>query len=217
LPVGGWPAWTGSNHDMSRLATRWAGNDPAKTRAALVLLLGLRGTPVLYQGDEIGLRDADVQPPHLRDPLGEKYWPAYKGRDAMRTPLPWRDAPNGGFTDPAVSPWLPLDDTSLNVAEQRDDPASILTLTRDLLALRKRTSDLNQGAYQRVDAPHGVWAWRRGDAHVVAVNLSDTTLAIHGLTGVVLLATDRDRDNEQFDGRLRLAAWEGVVVRLSRH
>jgi len=103
LPPGAWPAWTGSNHDMSRLATRWAGGHPDRTRAAVLMLLCLRGTPVLYQGDEIGQEDVDVPHELMRDPLGVLYWPAYAGRDAMRTPLPWRDAEGGGFTDPGVT------------------------------------------------------------------------------------------------------------------
>ena len=76
---------------MSRLATRWAGDDPRKIRAALVMLLTLRGTPVLYQGDEIGLGDVPVAKEQLRDPLGVRYWPHYAGRDPMRTPMHWSD------------------------------------------------------------------------------------------------------------------------------
>ena len=86
LPPGAWPAWTGSNHDMSRFATRWAGGDPARARVALLMLLCLRGTPVLYQGDEIGLGDVAVAQEDLRDPLGVRYWPHYAGRDGMRHP-----------------------------------------------------------------------------------------------------------------------------------
>ncbi len=93
LPSGAWPVWTGSNHDMSRFATRWAGGDPDRARVALLLLLCLRGTPVLYQGDEIGLGDVVVAEEDLRDPLGVRYWPHYAGRDGMRTPMPWRDTP----------------------------------------------------------------------------------------------------------------------------
>jgi alpha-glucosidase len=79
LPAGAWPAWTGSNHDMSRFATRWAHDDPQQIRAALLVLLCLRGTPVLYQGDEIGLGDVTVEPPDLRDPLGVRYWGGGEG------------------------------------------------------------------------------------------------------------------------------------------
>ena len=115
--------WTGSNHDMSRFATRWAGGDAARTRVALLMLLSLRGTPVLYQGDEIGQPDTDVPHDLMRDPLGVLYWPAYAGRDAMRTPMQWRDAPGGGFTDPGAEPWLPFGDLAAsNVEAQRGDP-----------------------------------------------------------------------------------------------
>ena len=214
LPHGAWPAWTGSNHDMSRFATRWAGDDPQRARTALLMLLGLRGTPVLYQGDEIGHRDVALDPPDLRDPLGVKYWPAYAGRDAMRTPMPWRDAPGAGFTEPGVTPWLPIGDTSRNVERQRADPKSMLCLARDLIALRKQTPDLNSGAYTALPAPAGVWAWRRGDHHVVVVNLSDDQLILDGLAGRVLIGTDRDRDHEPFASPLRVRAWEGFVAEL---
>ena len=129
LPRGAWPAWTGSNHDMSRFSSRWADDDPRKIRAALVMLLCLRGTPVLYQGDEIGLGDRPVAHEDMRDPLGVRYCPAYAGRDAMRTPLPWRRGPGGGFTDPGTVPWLPVGEIAeANVEDQRSDPSSVLHL-----------------------------------------------------------------------------------------
>ncbi|MDQ1384642.1 MAG: alpha-glucosidase [Actinomycetota bacterium] len=213
LPDGAWPAWTGSNHDMFRFATRWAGDDPARARAALVMLLGLRGTPVLYQGDEIGLRDVAVEPPDLRDPLGVKYWPAYAGRDAARTPMPWNHASGAGFTEPEVAPWLPIGDTERNVADQRSDPASMLALARDLIALRKQSPDLNVGAYAPIPAPDGVWAWRRGDRHAVVVNFSDTEITLDRISGRILVGTDRARDGERFESPMHLRGWEGCVVR----
>jgi alpha-glucosidase len=214
LPRGAWPAWTGSNHDMFRFATRWAGDDPRRARTALLMLLGLRGTPVLYQGDEIGLRDVAVEPPHLRDPLGVKYWPAYAGRDAARTPMPWRAAPGAGFTPAGVEPWLPIGTTERNVEDQRSDPASMLTLTRDLIALRRQSTDLSVGAYAPIPAPEGVWAWKRGDCHAVVVNLSDAESTVAGIGGRILVCTDRARDGEGFETPLRLAGWEGCVVDL---
>ena len=174
LPAGSWPAWTGSNHDMSRFATRWAADDPDKARVALFVLLGLRGTAVLYQGDEIGLGDVPVPRDRLRDPLGVAYWPAYAGRDAMRTPMPWGPRPGGGFTDAGVEPWLPFGDLSAcNVEDQRNDPASMLTLTRDLIALRgdraefarpvpgprQPTRDLGVGTGEAWARGKGSWSW----------------------------------------------------------
>jgi len=214
LPLGAWPAWTGSNHDMSRFATRWAHDDPRKSRAALLMLLGLRGTPVLYQGDEIGLGDRVVAPPDLRDPLGVRYWPAYAGRDAMRTPMPWRDAPGGGFTKPGTRPWLPIGDTTCNVESQRADPTSMLCLARDLIALRQQTPDLCTGSYAAVPAPDGVWAWRRGARHAVVINCSDTDVTLDDVDGRVRVGTDRTRDGEAFSGSLQLRGWEGLLAEI---
>jgi alpha-glucosidase len=213
LPPDAWPAWTGSNHDMSRLASRWAGDDPRKIRAALLMLLTLRGTPVLYQGDEIGLGDVSVAHELMRDPLGVRYWPHYAGRDAMRTPMQWRDTPDGGFTDPGVTPWLPLGDTAAcNVESQLGDPDSILVFTRDLIALRKASADLHTGSYATLAAPAGLWAWRRGSNTTVVVNLTDASAEVPALTGRVRLGTNRARDGEPASGAVRVAAWEGLVI-----
>ncbi len=214
LPPGAWPAWTGSNHDMSRFSSRWAQDDPARARVALVILLGLRGTPVLYQGDEIGLGDVTVPHEAMRDPLGVLYWPAYAGRDAMRTPMQWCDGPGGGFTDPGTEPWLPLGDTAAcNVADQRKDPGSMLTLARDLIALRRAAGDLQRGAYRSWPTPPGTWAWHRGTNHLVAVNLSERPAELEVPGGRILIATDRGRDDEDLTTRLRLGPFEGVVAR----
>ena len=213
FPPGAWPAWTGSNHDMSRLASRWAGGDDRKIRAAIVMLLGLRGTPVLYQGDEIGLGDRPVDHEDMRDPLGVRYFPAYAGRDAMRTPMPWRDAPGGGFTEPGVRPWLPMGPTGEgNVEDQRGDPGSILHLTRDLVALRRERPALQTGAYASMPTPDGVWAWRRDGRMVVALNLSDDSAVVADVDGRILIAGDRRRDGETLSGALALGPWESVVV-----
>jgi alpha-glucosidase len=213
LPPGAWPAWTGSNHDMFRFPTRWAGGDPDKARAALLMLLGLRGTPVLYQGDEIGQLDATLTQEDLRDPLGVLYWPYYAGRDAGRTPMQWRDVPGGGFTDPGVVPWLPLGDLARhNVESQRSDPDSILTLARDLIALRHLRPDLWGGSYRSLEAAVDVWAWSRGERTVVVVNMSDHQVTWGDVDGTILLCTDRRRDGEAIEGPLRLGPWVALVA-----
>src|SRR6202030_858531 len=86
LPDNAWPVWTGSNHDVSHLSTRWAGGDDAKVKLALMMLLTLRGTPVLYEGDEIGLEDTSIEREEALDPVGIRFWPYYKGRDPERNP-----------------------------------------------------------------------------------------------------------------------------------
>jgi alpha-glucosidase len=218
LPEGAWPAWTGSNHDMARFSSRWAQGDERKARLALMVLLCLRGTPVLYQGDEIGLCDSEVAHADMRDPLGVLYWPAYAGRDAMRTPMPWRHAPGGGFTGVRTHPWLPLGDTaSCNVEDQRRDPTSMLNLARDLISLRKQTEDLRTGSYETATVAEGVvaeglWAWRRGDSILVVVNMSDSEAHLEGVRGRIVISTLRKQDGDARDGALVLEPWEGLVV-----
>ncbi len=117
LPAGAWPIWTLSNHDVVRFPTRMCAGDDRCIRRALEILLSLRGTPVLYQGDELGMEQVEVPANRVRD---------VAGRDGCRTPLPWtRD---GGWRDP----WLPLGDTSRNVEDERRDPDSILRFVRRL-------------------------------------------------------------------------------------
>ena len=147
LPPDAWPVWTGSNHDVSRLATRWAAGDPVKTRLALLMLLTMRGTAVLYQGDEIGLTDGDITEDELLDPVGKRFWPYYKGRDPERTPMPWDASANHGFTAASATPWLPFADAGVTVADQRADEGSVLHMVRTVLALRHASTDLSLGSY----------------------------------------------------------------------
>ena len=215
LPPGAWPVWTASNHDVSRLATRWAEGDPARVRLALLVLLTLRGTPVLYQGDEIGLPDGELRRQDLLDPVGLRYWPHYPGRDPERTPMPWDATPGGGFSPPGVTPWLPMTDPALaNVADQRRDPESVLHFVRHLLAVRRASPDLHAGSYRALDAPPGMWAWRRGASTVVAVNLSaePARLGLDGAGGTVAAATTAPRTGQAAGAELVLGPWEGVVV-----
>jgi alpha-glucosidase len=132
----------------------------------------------------------------------------------MRTPMPWRDTPGGGFTDPDTRPWLPLGDTARNVESQRADPLSMLSFARDLLSLRKQTPDLSAGAYAALPAPEGVWAWQRGEHHAVYLNCSDNDVSLDGLEGCVRIGTDRTRDGEDCVGSLPLGGWEGLIVEI---
>jgi alpha-glucosidase len=216
LPAGAWPVYTGSNHDAGRLTTRWAGDDPARARVALLLLLTLRGTPFLYYGDEIALPEVALDPSRALDPVPRRTGDPGSNRDRCRTPMQWADAPGGGFTD-GGEPWLPFGDLEgCNVAAERDDPASVLHFVRDLIALRRERDDLRAGAYATLPAPTGAWAYRRGDATAVALNLSESEVVVEGLDGTVLLATERGRDGEAVRGALRLARWSGAVLAVAR-
>ncbi len=202
IPAGGWPVWTLSNHDVVRFPTRWCQGDEAKIRCALLVVLLLRGTPVLYYGDEIGLEQQAVPEEAVLDFAGN--------RDGARTPMRWSDEPGVGFTSEGVEPWLPFG-SGPDVASQRDDPGSILTLCRDLLAVRRERDDLRAGAYASLPSPEGIWAWSRGAGHAIAVNLGESEATVD-LTGTILVGTDRDRDGERVESGLRLGPAEGALL-----
>jgi alpha-glucosidase len=214
LPQASWPVYAGSNHDAGRLTTRWAGDDPAKARAALTMLLTLRGTPFLYYGDEIGMTEPELDAAAALDPVPHRTGDPSRNRDTCRTPMQWSPERGGGFTA-GPRTWLPLGDLAVNVADQRRDADSTLHLVRDLIALRRQREDLRTGAYATLAAPAGAWAYRRGERHAVALNLSDAPVTIAGLAGVVLVAPDRARDGEHVAGELALAPWEAAVLELS--
>jgi alpha-glucosidase len=164
LPTGRSPLWFASNHDHSRLATRWAGGDERKARAALFLLLTLRGTGMLFQGDELALLDGAVPAGRITD-LAEP------PRDPERTPMPWT-ASGAEWREP----WLPLVDTSRNVEAQQADPESTLNYVRSLIERRREFAD---ASYETLPSPPGVWAYARGDA-VCVVNLTDRLASYEG-------------------------------------
>jgi alpha-glucosidase len=211
LPEGAWPLWNGSNHDAGRFPTRWCEGDERRARAALVLLLGLRGTPLLYYGDEIGMQDVAVPRDRLRDPVGIRHWPDDRGRDGGRTPMQW--TPGGGFSPDGVAPWLPMGDAAnRNVAEQREDPGSFLHLCRDLIALRRERPEVHEGGYDALPTPAGVWAWRRGDSTVVALDVSGDGGTFDLGPATVLIGSLRERDGQRVDGAVELGPWEALVL-----
>jgi alpha-glucosidase len=212
LGLRGWPVWTASNHDIGRLATRWCDGDERKIRVSLLLLLTLRGTPFLYAGDEIGLPDGVLARAELRDPVGIRHWPANRGRDGCRTPMPWDASEGAGFTRRGVEPWLPITrPPGGSVAEQRADPGSILSFTRSLIALRRRRWDLAHGTYETLPAPDGTWAYRRGAATVVVLSF-DERESVPCPAGRVLAATEPGLVGSEVADRLDLGAWQAAVI-----
>ena len=168
-----WPAIAFSNHDVTRTATRF-GEGSAKVM--LALLFALRGTILLYQGEELGLPEVDLRRDQLRDPVGDLYYPLFKGRDGCRTPMPW-DArlPHLGFT--AGTPWLPLGPAhaAMAVADQERDPESVLAFARSMLKARAAHADLREAGLELLEAPLPVIAFRRGDTLCV-FNLGRTAV-----------------------------------------
>jgi len=178
----GWPCWTFSNHDTPRVASRWAaGRDPdAVARLAMLLLMSLRGNVFVYQGEELGLPQAEVPFERLVDPEAIANWPLTLGRDGARTPMPWTaDAPYGGFS--VTEPWLPMDPQHLAraVTIQQADSESMLALTRRLIALRHERPALRHGRITMLEATGPRLVFRRdheGQSLICALNLGDTAL-----------------------------------------
>ncbi|MBO9769783.1 MULTISPECIES: alpha-amylase family glycosyl hydrolase [Xanthomonas] len=173
----GWPCWAISNHDVVRAVTRWGGEEasPAFARMVVALLCSLRGSVCLYQGEELGLSEADVAFEDLQDPYGITFWPTFKGRDGCRTPMPWTDAPSAGFT--SGKPWLPLSEPHrlAAVSVQQDDAQSVLSAVRAFLAWRKGMPALREGAIMFYDTAEPVLMFRRehaGQVMLLAFNLS---------------------------------------------
>ncbi len=213
LPEGAWPIWTASNHDVSRLATRWAAGDPARVKVALLILLTLRGTPFLYQGDEIGLVDGPIEREDVLDAVGTRFWPYYKGRDAERTPMPWSRGPGGGFTPAGVRSWLPMTDpAACNVADQDGDPGSVLELCRRAIAARQASEDLVVGPYRSLPSPDGTWAYARGEVTAVLLNMSADPARFDGVAGSVTLSTEHGLEGSMVEDGATLPPWSGAVV-----
>jgi alpha-glucosidase len=165
-PENGWPSWAFSNHDATRVTTRWGeaiGAPPPRAAPLfMALLLSLRGTAFIYQGEELGLPEGVVPFEKLQDPLGIAGWPATRGRDGCRTPMPWKDENLAGFTR-AKEPWLPVDARQRLLAadkqEKLDD--SMLQMTRALLAARKASPALTIGAFRVVEAANNILVFER--------------------------------------------------------
>jgi alpha-glucosidase len=165
-PGEGWPSWAFSNHDAPRATTRWAddGDLDQIARLNMLLLLALRGNPIIYQGEELGLPQGHVPFEDLQDPEAIANWPHTLGRDGARTPMPWQaKAPQAGFSN-ANRTWLKLDQAHAERAVDRqvNDPASIATYTRDLLKLRRSLPAMVAGASHLLDTPENIVAFVRG-------------------------------------------------------
>jgi alpha-glucosidase len=210
FPPGSWPTWTLSNHDFPRHITRHQNDTDTQARArlAIVMLLGLRGTPFLYYGEEIGMPNVEIPRSQWRDPVG---------RDGCRTPMQWSDAPGGGFTS-ASNPWLPLGDCSaVNVAKQMNDPHSMLSFYRRAIRVRRNSPALISGTIQIIkDVPDDCFAFGRiasGDRAIVALNFASEPRKISVPAGKLLLSSDFSREPATIKaGRFSLSPNEAIVI-----
>lgn len=221
LPAEGWPNWVLSNHDKPRLASR-VGEHQA--RVAAMLLLTLRGTPTLYYGDEIGMRDVAIPVEEQQDPQGLNMPEKDLSRDPCRTPMQWSNASYAGFS--TAKPWLRVDKRypRYNVRQQRENPFSILHLYHELIALRNREPALNRGTYAPIHSNHQYLAYQRdspdGDSFFVMLNLSSRPCRHRQdpsqlRNGVVELSTSPELKGMAIGGQIYLSGDEGIVVRLS--
>lgn len=179
-----WPTYVMNNHDTPRSATRYGrGEDDERLKVGAALLLTQRGTPYLYYGEEIGMRDIAVRRSEIKDPIGKRYWPFYKGRDGCRAPMQWNDSPYAGFS--AVKPWLPPHPNypQRNAAAQIADEHSLFHFYRKLIRLRRELPALRRGLFQPLTfEPRALLAYLRqtGDQTVlVALNFSRRPVRLH--------------------------------------
>ncbi len=183
----GWACWAFSNHDVVRHATRWS-LSPAAQRLFLSLIMSLRGSVCLYQGEELGLSEADIAFEDLQDPYGIEFWPEFKGRDGCRTPMVWeRDNRSGGFSD--AKPWLPVPSEHLEqaVAVAEEDPSALIHHYRHAIAFRHAHKALQSGTHEGLAATGDIVHFLRIGAEETlfcAFNLSDTPSTLAKPRGV---------------------------------
>ncbi|MEM8799206.1 MAG: alpha-amylase family glycosyl hydrolase [Pseudomonadota bacterium] len=214
---GAWPSWAFSNHDTPRVITRWRGATANESHATLFLglLIALRGTIFLYQGEELGLPQSDVAFEFLQDPEAITNWPETLGRDGCRTPMPWRaNAPFAGFS--TSDPWLPVPAAHAERAIDLQEAAtgSVLSHARKMLALRKDRLALREGALELLDVDEPFLAFiRRHDSGdiLVVLNISDQSahLPISGTTVVkpLFLTQGVEIGSEQITCPPNAVAW----------
>ena len=215
-----WPSWAFSNHDVERVVSRWGGpGDPSRAFANVLIavLTCLRGTAFLYQGEELGLPQAEVPFERLQDPEGKNFWPEHKGRDGCRTPMPWvASARHAGFS--TAEPWLPVDPAHppLAVDGQEANPASTLRFTRRFLAWRKRHRALVEGGIRFLDSEEPVLAFERsadGERLLCVFNLgAEPREAELRLDGVPRPLEGHGLAGEIAGGRVRLPGHGGVFA-----
>ncbi len=214
LPPGAWPNWVLGNHDTARIASRIG---ESQARVAAMLLLTLRGTPTIYYGEEIGMKDVPIAPEQIQDPA-EKNEPGLGlGRDPERTPMPWDGSPRAGFT--SGKPWLPLgpDHASVNVATLNASSGSILSLYRQLIELRRNSSALIQGAIDAVEVEGNILKYERCQGNkrlAIALNFSHDSARVSHSPGQLVLSTHLDRMGEEVGQSISLRANEGIIVQL---
>jgi alpha-glucosidase len=208
----GWACWAFSNHDVVRHVSRWALSDAA-TRCMTSLIMCLRGSVCIYQGEELGLPEADVAFEDLQDPYGIEFWPEFKGRDGCRTPMVWEPSnQNGGFS--AAKPWLPVasEHLGLSVAAQEDEPGALLHHYRKTIAFRQSHAAISVGEHDGLRAKGDVVYFTRTSGNQTifcAFNVSETPSDFDLPAGDwIPIGTELGSAHTSADGRLHLGPWQ---------
>ena len=209
----GWASWAFSNHDVMRHASRWE-LDGSSAKLFATLLMCMRGSACVYQGEEIGLSEAELRFEDLQDPYGKEFWPEFKGRDGCRTPMVWDSSlSNGGFT--GGKPWLPVpaDHIPRSVSEQAPDSDSLLNHYKAAIALRREFPELRVGALAGVssDGPLLTFERRGGRTLFCAFNLGDGPAEVRIPDGDWERAFGPGRGRE-CSGAVELSGWESLVA-----
>jgi alpha-glucosidase len=199
-----WPNNFLSNHDMPRTATRYCfGEDDRRAKVAAAMILTIKGTPFIYYGEEIGLRDIPIRRKQdVKDPVGKTFWPLYKGRDGCRAPMQWNATVNAGFS--TADPWLPVHDDfpERNVEAQSADPSSLLNFFKQLIQVRKTEPALQRGDFSPLVAePKHLMAFFRThqtDQVLVVLNFSSRELIFDLPDGKWVTLFGEDQPNGGF-------------------
>jgi alpha-glucosidase len=223
LPEGAWPAYTLSNHDVTRAISRYSsgGTEDARARLLAMMLLTLRGTPFIYYGEEIGMKEAKLPKDKLKDPVGVRWYPLHRGRDGCRTPMQWSGGEGAGFTK--AEPWLPIgpECESRNVEKQACEPASLLSLIRQLIWKRKELPALLHGDYRSLQdgVPDHCYLYLRETEHqklLISLNFSNRNVKISppdiAGKGQLIISTSPDRPTGEKEFPLDLLPLEGCIM-----
>ncbi|WP_455189931.1 beta-galactosidase BglA [Foliimonas ilicis] len=219
----GWSCWAFSNHDVMRHASRWATSDKdrnAYLKVISALLMSLRGSVCIYQGEELGLPEADLAFEDLRDPYGIRFWPEFKGRDGCRTPMVWEsNSINAGFS--AAKPWLPVpvEHVTLSVNTQTGDEESVLEHYRRMLAFRATHPALSKGSVDFVETDGDIVAFTRkhnNEQILCAFNLGDGAGSVALGEGISAVSVSgHGFDGTATDGKIMLGAYGAWFGRIA--
>jgi alpha-glucosidase len=226
IPTDSWPCNVFSNHDLLRNINRipWRMYQEEKAKVTAALLLTIKGTPFIYYGEEIGMRNTRINYKQIHDPFGKRYWPFFSGRDKARTPMQWNSCVNAGFTKGV--PWLPVNDDAKirNLENQAKEPTSLFSLYQKLIHIRCEHIALQQGNWTPIlNGQNGILSYSRGHSHeTIIVILNFTRFFKHirlreHTCGYVLASTHRDPDELYYFQHLQIYPFEASIFIAGGH